>query len=491
MAALPAASSKRLRAATPQVNNARREEKRLRIATIVIALCAAGAAIAAEPWREGSGALGRAKPPVGTLGKADLDALVEAGEKLFSAKFTEAEGVGRPAATQAILPTKARRRPRSLFARTHGMDGSACASCHNEPKLGGAGDFVTNVFVSEGFASADFDTTDPQFSNERGTNHLFGAGLVELLAREMSAELAAIRSDALRKAVASGDSVTVPLEAKGVAFGSITADPHGFVDTSRIDGVDIDLVVRPFTHKGVMTGLRQFTVNAMNHHHGIQADERFAARWTGEDDHDEDGVANEMGAADVSALVAWQATLPPPTERTVEGEWKRLASKGRGLMDEWQCTACHRPALPLDSLRFSDPGPLDASGTLAASDGDAATYDLALRGWAKGLPRDEEGRVLVPLWGDLKRHVMVDRRNQALGNEILSQRFVDRTIFATTELWGVASTAPYGHRNDFSSLDAIIRAHGGAGAEAKDRYEKGTDRQREALIAFLKTLVIE
>ena len=57
------------------------------------------------------------------------------------------------------------------------------------PVVGGAGDFAVNVFVSEGFESADFDSIDPQFSNERGTNHMFGAGLVELLAREITADL--------------------------------------------------------------------------------------------------------------------------------------------------------------------------------------------------------------------------------------------------------------------------------------------------------------
>jgi hypothetical protein len=80
-----------------------------------------------------------------------------------------------------------------VFLRSAGPDGGSCAACHNQPAIGGAGDFVTNVFVSEGFESADFDSLDPQFSNERGTNHLFGAGLVELLAREMSRDLQSIR----------------------------------------------------------------------------------------------------------------------------------------------------------------------------------------------------------------------------------------------------------------------------------------------------------
>ncbi len=59
---------------------------------------------------------------------------------------------------------------------------------------GGSGDDVANVFVSEGFESAQFDNVDPSFSSERHTIALMGAGLVELLAREMTADLQAIRA---------------------------------------------------------------------------------------------------------------------------------------------------------------------------------------------------------------------------------------------------------------------------------------------------------
>ena len=61
----------------------------------------------------------------------------------------------------------------------------------------------------------------------------------------------------------------------------------------------------------------------------------------------------------------------------------------------------------------------------------------------------------------------------------------------TSELWGIGSTAPYGHRNDFTTLDEIIRAHGGAGRESRDAYIDAEPDVRSALIAFLKTLVIE
>ena len=462
-------------------------------ATLIFLYTTALPAIAAEPWSE------HALPDhvsqqslAGPLSDGQLKTLVDRGEVLFVAKFTDLDGVGRPMATQAIIPTKRKRPPPQLFQRLAGSDSSACSSCHNDPVAGGAGDLVTNVFVSEGFTNADFDTTDPQFSNERNTNHLMGAGLVELLAREMSADLQNQRAEALSVAHSTGEAQVAALETKGVTFGSITAHPDGMVDLSGFDGVDTDLVIRPFSQKGVIASLRQFTVNALNHHHGMQAIERFGPRWTGTSDFDEDGVAVEISEGDVSALVAWQATRPAPARiEPQNAQWRELATRGSDLFDAIGCGQCHRRTLPLDNPAFADPGPFDAAGTLRPGDLERSTvYDLARLPWVATLPRDKNGALLVPLFGDLKRHRIADRTVTALGNELLGQRFVDRDVFMTAELWGIASTAPYGHRGDQTTLDAIIRAHGGSGRESRDAYSDLSEEDRTALIAFLKTLVI-
>jgi cytochrome c peroxidase len=439
-------------------------------------------------------AIGKLKNiPSGKLDRSALDQLTEIGNQLFKAKFSDIDGVGRPGATQAIIPTKSRRILASGLARTSGPDAGSCAACHNDPVSGGAGDFVTNVFVSEGFTNANFDTTDPQFSNERGTNHLFGAGLVELLAREMSDDLSALRRKALVRSKAEKSEVTLELISKGVLFGFITASPDGTIDLSRVDGVDDDLVIRPFSQKGVMTSLRQFTINAANHHHGMQAEERFGARWTGDLDFDEDGVKTELMPADISALVAWQATLPAPSQKAAEDSlWQEAISRGEENFSFSGCDGCHIKALPLNSALFTDPGPFDVSGTLNTSGvREAAVYDLALFDWFNNLPRNADGAVMVPLFGDLKRHKITDRRNEQLGNELLSQRFVERNIFLTAELWGVGSTAPYGHRNDFTTLDGIIKAHGGEAEASVKNYEKLDEDGRRHLITFLQSLVIE
>lgn len=421
-----------------------------------------------------------------------LEDLIAEGQRLFEARFIRAEGAGRPMATQAIVPTRRKRPAETTFNRLPGPDASACSGCHNQPVTGGAGDFVANVFVSEGFESADFDTTDPQFSNERGTNILQGAGLVELLAREMTVELQGQRREALRQARQSGQPVTVALSTKDVAFGKLTAHPDGTLDVTAIDGIDPDLVLRPFSQKGVFASLRQFTVNALNVHHGIQATERFGTVWTGSDDFDMDGVPDEIDPGHVSALVAFQAALPAPGRRTdLPDDWSVAAADGEKVFADIGCASCHRPALPLESLAFSDPGPFEGAGTLRAQDvSDPLVLNLAGLDWVKRLPRDDKGRVLVPLFGDLKRHRIADAQTDELGNELLGQRFVDRDVFITAELWGVGNTAPYGHRGDITTLNEVILAHGGRAAPVRDAYAALPDVQQQSIIAFLRTLEV-
>lgn len=424
--------------------------------------------------------------------KQQLRALIKAGEQLFNARFTTLDGVGRPMSTQAIIPTKRRRPARQEFSRTAGLDANACASCHNQPFIGGAGDFSANVFVSEGFNHADFDTTDPQFSNERNTNHLFGAGLIELLAREMSTELIQQRNTALVEARETQTTIKLALQTKGVSFGELLVHADGTVDTHKIEGVDADLIIKPFSQKGVITSLRQFSINALNHHHGMQASERFGARWTGSDDFDEDNHNNEIQAGDISALVAWQASLAPPSvKQNLNADWQQAAMRGSSVFDQLSCNSCHKRSLPLKSLVFTDPGPFDAAGTLRSGEVPNAHYDLAMLDWAKQLPQDENGHWLVPLFGDLKRYVIADKKIATLANELLSQRFVERNVFQTSELWGIADTDPYGHRGDLSTLSEVITAHGGQATDARNAWLALSDNEKSDLTAFLKTLTIQ
>lgn len=430
---------------------------------------------------------------VARAGADAIPALIERGRILFKAKFTTADGAGRPRATQAILPTKRKRGANPAFTRTSGPDANSCAGCHNDPIIGGAGDFVADAFVSEGFESAEFDTVDPTFSSERHTTPLMGAGLVELLAREMTGDLQGLRAQAVRQAWETGKVCEVDLVSKGVRFGTLTARPDGIVELDRIEGVDADLILRPFSRKGVFTSLRQFSINAMNNHHGMQAVERFGLRWTGSRDFGEGGVADAVTAGDISALTAWQAALPPPTVKTdLPEDWRIAAQAGAAHFATFGCVSCHVKALPLKSLAFTDPAPYEMAGTLRHGEtAQTIAIDLSLQPFAGQLQKNASGEWLIPLFSDLKRHVVVDAQVNSLGNELQAQRFVARDVFLTPRLWGVGSTAPYGHRGDFRGLDEIIVAHGGEGRVARDAYLAAGETARAEVIAYLRTLEIK
>ncbi len=132
------------------------------------------------------------------------------------------------------------------------------------------------------------------------------------------------------------------------------------------------------------------------------------------------------------------------------------------------------------------------AGTLRAGEvKKPIAIDLAEQPFARRLLKNDRGEWLVPVYSDLKRHLVVDSEVNALGNELQAQRFVERDVFQTARLWGVGSTAPYGHRGDFRMLEEVIAAHGGDARFARDAYLALDRPARQSVIAFLRALVIE
>ncbi|MHC5024304.1 MAG: di-heme oxidoredictase family protein, partial [Planctomycetota bacterium] len=238
-------------------------------------------------------------------GSMTVKQLREHGEMLFTAHYNRLDGLGRPGSTGTGEP---RTPDQPAFIRTSGPESVACSACHHQPRAGGAGDFVSNVFVLAQALDPVTDSVSPEFSNERNTLGMFGSGPIEMLAREMSAELIAIREGARAEAANTGVPAFRELWAKDVYFGTITVWPDGRVDPSGIEGVDWDLIIKPFHQKGAVVSIRQFSNNAANHHLGMQAVERFGAGT----DPDLDGVTDELTVGDMTAMVIFQATLATP-----------------------------------------------------------------------------------------------------------------------------------------------------------------------------------
>ena len=66
-------------------------------------------------------------------------------------------------------------------------------------------------------------------------------------------------------------------------------------------------------------------------------------------------------------------------------------------------------------------------------------------------------------------------------------------ILAVGRTWHLIQQRVTGafNRNDLTTIDEAIRAHGGAARKTRDLYLGLTEENRRSLIAYLKTLVIE
>jgi len=434
-------------------------------------------------------------------GRVSLKELCRLGQTLFEARFNVLDGQGRPASTGDGL---ARTMAQPAFIRTSGPDANSCRACHFEPRSGGAGDFASNVFVLAQIQDPVVRTLDPSRSNERNSLGMNGAGPIEMLAREMSAELIAIRESAAKEASATGQIARRKLETKGVSFGEIAVYPSGRVDTRGIEGIDWDLIVKPFHQKGAVVSLRDFSNTAMNHHHGMQSAERFGYGT----DPDKDGVVEELTVGDVTALTVFQAALNVPGRVLPRDPLRRRAAeRGEGLLEQVGCTACHRPSLVLDSPVFREPAPYNPPKNLRPRDvSKPFAFDLTREGPLPRLERRADGRAVVRAFTDLKRHDLNDQDFSHFANEKVHQGMLAGLLppaaytepdqvrptrqFLTRKLWDAGTSAPYGHRGDLTTLTDAIHFHGGEARQSRDAFFALSPDDRGAIIEFLKTLQV-
>lgn len=421
-------------------------------------------------------------------GLMNFDAVRAAGERLFTARFNKFDGAGRPAATGGA----AKRRPdQPAFTRISGPEANSCAGCHNQPVVGGSGEFVANVFLLAQRLDPVATSISDEFSNERNTMGMHGSGAIEMLAREMTADL--------QSQAASLPDGTHVLDTKGVKFRIKKAS--GKVIES--EGVNTDLIVRPFFASGVMISLRQFSIDASNHHHGMQAEERFDLNPAKgfDSDFDEDGVHRELSVGDITAMTVWQASLPVPQQVLPAGsEAVARVRKGEKLFADMGCAACHKPELKLKSSIFSEPNPYNLPGTLNDTS-KSFRWDMTKQGASPRLRGNKDGTVVVRAYTDLKRHNLCDPIDapdpiRFYCNEKLAQDRPDQDgrpgteYFITRKLWDVGSSAPYGHRGDITTLTEAILYHGGEARRSRDNFNALPNLSKKDVIDFLKTLQV-
>ncbi len=372
----------------------------------------------------------------------------------------------------------------------------SCASCHGRPRgaAGSGGDVVTRP-------------------DSRDAPHLFGLGLKEMLADEITADLRTARATAIIEAQRKRREVRTPLKSKGIDYGWITARPDGSVDASGVEGVDQDLRVRPFFAHGGTISIREFVAGALKNEMGLEAvDPDLAAAAAGgrvvtpsgmildgrldqieapptadpAADPDGDGVTNEIPASLIDHFEFYLLNyFKPATYRQTS-----ITREGRRLFREAGCAVCHIPDLMIArDRRVADVETVyDEERGIFNHLFATATPLFTLLDDGKGLPP-----LRTPAYRPfLVKNIFTDFKRHDLGPNFYERNYDGtlRTRFMTPPLWGVGSTAPYGHDGRSVNLMEVILRHGGEARESRNEFARLPWFGQIAIIEFLNSLVI-
>lgn len=278
--------------------------------------------------------------------------------------------------------------------------------------------------------------------------------------------------------------------------------------------MDEDLIIHPLQWKGNFLTIREFNRDASNNELGMQAVE-----FVGDDeDGDFDGVENEMTIGDQTALAVYLAAQPRPVtklELTRLGLIAPLAQterqaiqRGEPIFSRVGCASCHAPSLRINDPIFSEPSqnPLYRDSVFPGGQNPVdvmvdpqypVTFNLThdqpnnIIQTPNGEVRlgafeaDSEGRAIVRLFGDLKRHDM----GPGLA-ETIDEAGTGASSWITKELWGVGSTAPYLHDGRATTITEAILEHDGEAKKSRQDFQKLSTNQQQDLVAFLENLVL-
>jgi Di-haem oxidoreductase, putative peroxidase len=407
---------------------------------------------------------------------------IRRGRQLFQRKFARIEGAG-------VIAGEGIGNIDTDIAIGAGAADS-CAACHGRPRgaAGFGGDVVTRP-------------------DSRDAPHLFGLGLKEMLADEITADLRRIRADAIGDAVRTGTTVARQLASKGIDYGVIRAFPTGTVDTSGVQGVDADLRVRPFFQHGGTISIREFVVGALKAEMGLAMaqDPDLVAAQTGRvttpagmvldgvTDKIEQTPAEEgdIGSIDErTALVDFLEFYLLNYFKPATAEDTQSVRVGRQMFERSGCASCHMPKLRIqrdrrvaDVTTVFDPvkgnlNRLFATARLLLSNPESIGQASAAK-----IPAYQPFTV-ENIYTDFKRHDL---------GPAFHERNYDgtvRTEFLTIPLWGVGSTSPYGHDGRSINLTEVILRHGGEAQESRDAFAALSVPNRDAVVAFLNSLIL-
>jgi hypothetical protein len=414
---------------------------------------------------------------------------IRRGRQIFQRKFTRVEG-------QGPLDGDGAGDINGTLSIGAGLADS-CAACHGRPRgsAGVGGDVATRP-------------------DSRDAPHLFGLGLKEMLADEITGELRATRTQAVQQAQQCHCTVTRNLFGKGIYYGRITASSNGSVNTSQVRGVDADLRVRPFFHHGGTISIREFLVGAFNAEMGLEApDPDLKAAAAGakvttpsgmvldgardaieappvdstSHDNDDDGVVNEVPTSIVDFMEFYLLHY----FKAGTGQQSAESQEGKLEMQRMGCTSCHIQDLTIARDRRI----ADVETRFDPAQGNPFNRLFATASLQLTAVPDNTGHPPVKkpnLASFVVRNIFADFRRHDLGPNFHERDYdgTIRTQMITTPLWGVANTGPYGHDGRSMNLRDVILRHGGEAQSARDKFANASPTDQRQLLAFLETLVL-
>lgn len=407
---------------------------------------------------------------------------VRRGRQLFQRKFTQAQGQG-PNEGDGMGDIN------TDIAIGAGLSDS-CASCHSRPRgsAGVGGNVVTRP-------------------DSRDSPHLFGLGLREMLADEITTDLRSARDLAVAQAQQRKRSVTLRLVSKGVQYGSVTGNPDGSVDTSKVVGVDPDLRVKPFFAEGSTISIREFVVGALHKEMGLEAStdpDLLTASAGGRVvtpsgmvlDGSKDKISppsppdaqngNEIDPALVDHLEFYLLNYFKPAH----GQQASTTDRGRAVFQQAGCSACHVADMAINhDRRVADVETVydPVNGVFNSLFATASTlYYTKDDGSGQPVLKLPLGNsfLVADIFTDFKRHDLGPNFYERNWDGTL------QTQFLTRALWGVGSTGPYGHDGRSMTLNDVILRHGGEAMVARNAFAALRPNDQSSLIAFLNSLVL-
>jgi len=407
---------------------------------------------------------------------------IRRGRQLFQRKFTQAQGQGRNEG-DGVGDININ------LAIGAGLT-DTCALCHGRPRgsAGAGGNVVTRP-------------------DSRDSPHLFGLGLKEMLADEITTDLRSTRGLAVALALQRKSPITLQLISKGVHYGRITGNPDGSVDTSKVVGVDADLRVKPFFAEGSAISIREFVVGALHKEMGLEAStdpDLLTASAGGRVvtpsgmvlDGSKDKISpppapdpqngNEIDPALVDHLEFYLLNYFKPAHY----QQNATTDHGRAVFHRVGCSFCHVADMTINhDRRVADVETAydTVNGVFNSLFATASTLYYT-KDDGSGLPP-----LKLPLGNSfVVKDIFTDFKRHDLGANFYERNW-DGTMqiqFLTRPLWGVGSTGPYGHDGRSMTLNDVILRHGGEALAARNAFAALSPNDQSSLITFLNALVL-